>query len=105
MGQVLYEDGKYLVEYEGQRHVMKAGDMVDPEALKKAVGLAAELVVVEIIVAVRIPRLPCVLCYVPADPWVLFERVGPEVRKGMLRGFLDEGLITPEIFEQQIAGM
>ena len=105
MGQVVYEDGKYFVEYEGKRHVMKAGDMVDQQALKEAVGLAAELVLSEIIVAVRVPRIPCVLCYVEPDYFVAVESVGDMVRKGMLQGFLEEGVISQEVFDRQMGTM
>lgn len=104
MGQVLYEDGKYFVEYEGMRHMMPAGELVDENALKESVGHEAELVLSEAIVAVRVPRIPCVLCYVPRDP-LFIVGIGDMVRKGMLQGFLDEGVITQEVFEEQMRAM
>jgi len=107
MGQVLYEEGKYLVAYEDKQYELRVSDMVDESALKKAIGQEAEILLAEYAVAIRFPRIriPCVLCYYHADPFSVVEGVSSMVRKGMLQGFLDEGLISQEVFDRQMGTM
>jgi len=105
MGEVLHEEGKYLLAYEDRKYELKVGELVDEPALKRAIGQSAEVVLAESVVAVRVPEIHCVLCYIPVDYFAVIEAIGDRVRQGMLQGFLDEGLISQQIYDEQMRTM
>ena len=115
-GVVVREEGKYLLEVEGERQEIPLETVMDESQLESIVGQTVEVLyseprpaVVGILARERVPILcyvpwppwpPCFLCYLPV-PWLL-RGVEREVQVNLAKRFLEEGYINEEVFERLV---
>jgi hypothetical protein len=88
------------------RQEIPVGQFLDPADLNKLagkevlVGYSGSSIVV--IVAkwpvTRPPRFPCVMCYYPAPN--LLRRIRPEMKEVLLRRFVKDRIISPQLADQ-----
>ncbi len=109
VGTVSFEEGKYFLEVEGKREELPVGIVAEAK-LKELVGREVEVLYTEprrfvaglvdrkigpILCYIPIP-IPPIPCYIP-PPW-FFRGVEEQVRINLAKQFLEEGLISEEIF-------
>ena len=107
-GTIVEKEGKFFLQMGTQMHELNANAFGDEKTLKANVGQNVQVVLTEPqIVAILTKKIPtacymaCFICYVPIDifrNWLIDEKV----RRVNLATFLEEGLITKEIYEQQM---
>ena len=107
-GTIVEKEGKFFLQVGTQMHELNGNPFGDEKALKANVGQAVQVVMTEPqIVAVLTKKtptacyMPCFICYVPIDifrNWLIDERI----RTMNLKAFLDEGLISQEVYNQQM---
>lgn len=112
VGTVGFEEGKYFLEVEGRRWELEAGVIISDGRVEDLVGQEVEVLYSEptrFVVGLVTEKFGGVLCYVrprptcyyPADPWLL-RGVEREVRVNLAKGFLEEKLISKEVFEKLV---
>ena len=97
---VVREGECFFLEVAGKRHELPAGLLVDNKHLADLVGKRVNVVMGDS----PIIFIDHILCYVPADPWGWVVRVDPKIRKGILEGFVQAGLLSQEKADQ-VMGM
>lgn len=114
IGTVGFKEGKYFLEVAGRREELPVGIVAEEAQLKELVGQEVEVLyseprrVVVGLIAKELPPITCYIpwwrrwhtCYLPA-PWVL-RGVEKEVRANLAKQFLEEGLISEEVFERLV---
>ena len=122
VGTVAFEEGKYLLETEGQRQELPVEAVGDEARLKELVGQQVEVLysepkraIVGLVARARLPVIvypqwppwpprppwpPCFGCYLP--PIWLLKGVEREVRTNLARRFLEEGYFSEEVFNRLI---
>jgi hypothetical protein len=105
-GKVLEEKGRYFVETGKEKQELFPNAFGGVEAIKGLVGQEVEVFLSEprvlAVVAHKLPpRFKCFLCYVPAPDLQDLWEIDPAIRQGLLKSFVDKGLVEPGIAEQQ----
>jgi len=111
-GKVFFEKGKYFLEVEGKRWELEAGGIIIDGRIEDLVGQEVEVLYSEPtrlvvgLVAKKIGGVLCYIrphpiCYIPADPWI-FRGIEREVRVNLAKRFLEEKLISKEVFEKLV---
>jgi hypothetical protein len=102
-GKVVEEKGRYFVQVGAEKHELVPGALGGVEAIKGMVGLEVDVAlsapqVIAVISGKGRPpfKRPCFICYVPADPWQIWE-IDQAIRNELLQSFVREGLIPREI--------
>lgn len=107
-GTIVEKEGKFFLQVGTEMHELNANPFGDEKTLKANVGQSVQVVMTDPqIVAVltkKVPTacyMPCFICYVPIDifrNWLIDERI----RAVNLKSFLEEGLISQEVYNQQM---
>jgi hypothetical protein len=104
-GKVVEEKGRYFVQVGTEKHELVPGAMGGVDAIKGMVGMEVDVALsAPQVIAVISPKgkpqfkRPCFICYVPADPWQIWE-IDQSIRTELLQSFVREGLISKEIVE------
>ena len=107
-GTIVEKEGKFFLQVGTQMHELNTNPFGDEKTLKANVGQSVQVVMTEPqIVAILTKKtpiacyMPCFFCYVPIDifrNWLIDEKI----RQVNLATFLEEGLISKEVFEQQM---
>jgi hypothetical protein len=107
-GTVVEKRGKFFVQVGEQVHELNPNPLGDKVMLKANVGQVVEVVLTDPqVVAILTKKTPvacfapCFICYYPIDifrNWI----ISPEIREMNLKAFLEEGLISQEIYDLQI---
>ena len=88
--------GKYFVKVGATKKEIVVGDTTPVAEVKALVGAVAVVVSGRTIVAIgRPPRRPWIVCYIPVPD--LIKQIRPEVRAAVLRQFVKENVITPQL--------
>ena len=106
-GTVVHKDGVYFLEAEGKHHVIPVGPHTNVAQLKELVGQQVEVLhseptsfIVGLVAAKATgPRVPRIICYVPADPFA-FGVVEEAARVGLAKQFLDQGILSKANYEK-----
>jgi hypothetical protein len=105
-GKVAFREGQYYLETEGKLQVIPVGPHVDSASLKALVGQQVEVVyseprsfVVGLVAVSPTIKRPPILCYIPA-PIDLGGLVQEEIRAGLAKQFLDDGVLSKANFEK-----
>jgi hypothetical protein len=92
--------GRYFVKVGATKKEVVVGDTTPEAEVKGLVGPVAVVVSGRTIVAIgRPPKRPWIVCYIPVPD--LIKRIRPEIRSAVLRQFVKEGVIKPEL-EQEL---
>jgi hypothetical protein len=110
VGKVLLEGDKYFIDVAGRREELPPGVIGDEAELKELVGEQVEVFYSEptrFIVGLKHPRRPPWMCYLPRPPWLcylpppwVFKGFEKEIRLNLARQFLEEGLISKEVYDR-----
>jgi len=107
-GTLVEKKGKFFVQIGEEMHELDPNPLGEAETLKANVGQEVQVVLADPrIVAIITHKVPvacyraCFICYKPRD---LFEhwKINPAIKELNLKAFLEEGLITQEVFDQQM---
>ncbi|MGD1149571.1 MAG: hypothetical protein ABR961_16665 [Thermoanaerobaculaceae bacterium] len=72
-GHIELENGVYYLRWEGGRDALPADLLETQPTLKELAGKDVEVLLSEprpFVVAVKMPKRPPILCYLPAPPWL-----------------------------------
>ena len=106
MGTVLFENGKYYIEADGERNELPVSLLTQEENLKDLLGQKVEVLysepkrfVVGLIPDKQVKRWPRIICYLPA-PWegLIETRVADSMRATLAKQYLEAGIISEEVF-------
>ncbi len=108
-GKVIEEKGRYFVQTGKEKQELFPNQFGGLEAIKGLVGQDVELVlsdprVIAILARESPLRIRCFLCYVPAPDMRPLWEIDPAIRKTILKSLVDQGLVQPNISEQQFGG-
>jgi hypothetical protein len=105
-GKVAFREGQYYLETEGKMQVIPVGPHVDSASLKALVGQQVELIyseprsfVVGLVAVSPTIKFRRILCYIPA-PIDLGGLVEEEIRAGLAKQFLNDGVLSKANFEK-----
>lgn len=107
-GTVVHKEGAFFLEVEGKHHPIPVGSHIKLDQLRELAGQKVEIIqseplrfVVGLVPAAAKtgPRIPRIICYIPADPYV-FGVVEEEARVGLAKQFLDQGVLSKENYEK-----
>jgi len=112
IGTVVFKEGKYFLEVEGRREELLVGLVADEAQLRKLVGQEVEVLYSEprrVVVGLVAREIGPILCYVRPPwpvcyypiPWIL-RGVEREVRVNLAKRFLEEGLISEEVYAKLV---
>ena len=91
-GKIAFANKKYYVAIGRTRQEIPTGALVDAAALKKFVGQTVPVTFYRKSV-VAVGRIPDILCYVPADPF-LFNLIRPELQQVLQKKYQEAGIIS-----------
>jgi hypothetical protein len=114
VGKIAFEKNRFFLEVEGKREEIPVA-AGDEGRLKEMVGQEVQVLysepkraVVGLVGVERIPFFcyvpwppwppPCFMCYLP--PYWLIRGVERQVQENLARRFLEEGVISAEVFER-----
>jgi len=107
-GTLVEKKGKFFIQLGEDLHPVEANQLGDKETLKANVGQTVGVVMSEpSVVAILTHKDPivcyraCFICYYPIDLF-RFWKINPAIKEINLKAFLDQGLITQEVFDQQM---
>lgn len=112
VGTIVMEGEKYFIDVAGQREELPVVVVGDEAELKEMVGTQVEVLYSEptrFIVGLKPPRRPPWLCYLPRPPWLcylpppwVFRGFEQQVRVNLAKQFLEEGLISKEVYDRLV---
>ena len=107
-GTLVEKEGKFFIKMGEQLHELNPNPLGEEATFKANIGQVVQVILTEPqIVAILTNKKkrpcysPCFICYVPIDIFRNWQ-IDPRVRELNLRAFLEEGLITQEVFDEQI---
>ena len=107
IGTVVEKDGTFFLEVEGKHHPIPVGSHINLQQLKELAGQKVELIQSEpksfvvglVPAAPKAVRFPRIICYFPADPYLLGV-VDEAARVGLAKQFLDQGVLSKANYEK-----
>jgi len=108
-GTILEREGKFFVQVGKQIQELTANPLADDGALKGLVGQVVQVVMTEPQIVAILPRWKppvacfsaCFICYMP-PPLFWQWQINPVIREMNLKLFKEQGLISQEVYDQQI---
>ncbi len=109
-GTVIAKKGKYYAQVGQQLHELVPNELGGEDRLKEMVGMEVQVVFSKPELLAVIPkkrpaagwRPQCYLCYIPAPDDFKFWNINPAIREANLKVFLEQGLISQEVYDQQM---
>jgi hypothetical protein len=107
-GTLLEKEGKFFVQMGREMQELNPNPYGGAETLKANVGQTVQVILTDPqIVAILTKKVPvacfapCFICYKPIE-FIGNWFINPAIRTMNLKAFLEEGLISKEVYEQQM---
>ena len=107
-GKLIEKEGEFFIEMGEGLFPLEANPLGDTATLKANVGQMVGVVMSEpSVISIFTRKNPivcyraCFICYYPIDIFK-FWKINPAIKEMNLKVFLEEGLITQEVFDQQM---
>jgi hypothetical protein len=109
MGKVIHEEGKFFVVVNDVRSELPLGLMADEGKLKQLVGKEVEVLFTEptrfiIALVPQVPRIPRIICYIPAPDTIYGRTVITAVEKAARVNLADQllegGIISQAVHDK-----